>query len=116
MDVALGRDRTQKSQVIKQADGVALLALLPEEFAGEAGADNFRYYEPRCDHGSLLSPSMHGLAAARLGQPETALRYLQQSAAIDLSDGDAGVDGGVYIAAFGGSGWQRFSGSPACPR
>ena len=103
MDVVLGRDRTQKSQVIKQADVVALLALLPEEFAGASGADNFRYYEPRCDHGSSLSPSMHGLVAARLGQPEMALRYFQQSAAIDLSDGHAGIDGGVHIAALGGN-------------
>jgi trehalose/maltose hydrolase-like predicted phosphorylase len=103
MDVVLGRDRTQKSQVIKQADVVALLALLPEEFAGVSGTDNFRYYEPRCDHGSSLSPSMHGLAAACLGQREMALRYLQQSAAIDLSDGHAGIDGGVHIAALGGN-------------
>ncbi len=103
MDVVLGRDRTQRSQVIKQADVVALLALLPEEFPGASGADNFRYYEPRCGHGSSLSPSMHGLVAARLGEPEKALRYFQQSAAIDLSDGHAGIDGGVHIAALGGN-------------
>ena len=103
MDVVLGRDRTQRSQVIKQADVVALLALLPEEFPGASGADNFRYYEPRCGHGSSLSPSMHGLVAARLGEPEMALRYFQQSAAIDLSDGHAGIDGGVHIAALGGN-------------
>ena len=103
MDVVLGRDRTQKSQVIKQADVVALLTLLPEEFAGESGAKNFSYYEPRCGHGSSLSPSMHGLAAARLGHSEMALRFFQQSAAIDLSDGHAGIDGGVHIAALGGN-------------
>jgi trehalose/maltose hydrolase-like predicted phosphorylase len=32
MDVVLGRERTQRSKVIKQADVVALLGLLPEEF------------------------------------------------------------------------------------
>jgi trehalose/maltose hydrolase-like predicted phosphorylase len=103
MDVVLGRERTQKSQVIKQADVVALLALLPEEFAGNTGADNFQYYEPRCSHGSSLSPSMHGLAAARLGQSETALRYFRQSAANDLSDTHVSIDGGVHIAALGGN-------------
>ncbi len=36
MDVVLGRERTQTAQVIKQADVVALLALLPEEFRGRA--------------------------------------------------------------------------------
>jgi trehalose/maltose hydrolase-like predicted phosphorylase len=48
MDVVLGRERTQRSKVIKQADVVALLGLLPEEFPGDSGRTNFRYYEPRC--------------------------------------------------------------------
>ena len=102
MDVVLGRERTQRSQVIKQADVVALLALLPEEFVGETGAENFRYYEPRCGHGSSLSRAMHGLVAARLGCSEMALRYFRQTAAIDLADTHAAIDGGVHIAALGG--------------
>jgi len=61
MDVVLGRERTQLSQVIKQADVVALLGLLPEEFVGDTGISNFHYYEPRCGHGSSLSRAMHGL-------------------------------------------------------
>jgi trehalose/maltose hydrolase-like predicted phosphorylase len=102
MDVVLGRERISKSQVVKQADVVALLGLLPEEFAGEAGARNFDYYEPRCGHGSSLSRAMHGLVAARLGRSETALRYFQQTAAIDLADTHAAIDGGIHIAALGG--------------
>ena len=70
MDVVLGRERTRRSQVVKQADVVALLALLPEEFPGDTGTRNFRYYEPRCSHGSSLSRAMHGLVAARLGTPK----------------------------------------------
>ena len=31
IDVVIGRERTQRSQVVKQADVVALMALLPEE-------------------------------------------------------------------------------------
>ena len=61
----LGRERVQHSQLIKQADVVALLALLPETFAAGSHTTNFRYYEPRCCHASSLSPAMHGLAAAR---------------------------------------------------
>jgi trehalose/maltose hydrolase-like predicted phosphorylase len=102
MDVVLGRERTQRSQVIKQADVAALLGLLPEEFAGETGAKNFDYYEPRCGHGSSLSRAMHGMVAARLGRSEMALRYFQQTAAIDLADTHAAIDGGVHIAALGG--------------
>jgi trehalose/maltose hydrolase-like predicted phosphorylase len=102
MDVVLGRERTQRSQVIKQADVVALLGLLPEEFAHETGAGNFRYYEPRCGHGSSLSRAMHALVAARLGHSEMALRYFRQTAAIDLADTHVAIAGGVHIAALGG--------------
>jgi trehalose/maltose hydrolase-like predicted phosphorylase len=102
MDVVLGRERTRQSQVIKQADVVALLGLLPEEFGGETAAKNFLYYESRCDHGSSLSPAMHGMVAARLGYSDVALRYFRQTAAIDLADTHAAIDGGVHIAALGG--------------
>jgi trehalose/maltose hydrolase-like predicted phosphorylase len=102
MDVVLGRERTQKSQVLKQADVVALLGLLPEEFGAGTAAKNFRYYEPRCSHGSSLSPAMHGLVAARLGDSEMALRFFRQTAAIDLSETQASADGGIHIAALGG--------------
>ncbi|MGO9945220.1 MAG: glycosyl hydrolase family 65 protein, partial [Rhodoblastus sp.] len=102
MDVVLGRERTRQSQVIKQADVVALLGLLPDEFGGETAARNFLYYEARCDHGSSLSPAMHGMVAARLGFSEVALCYFRQTAAIDLADAHAAIDGGVHIAALGG--------------
>ena len=102
MDVVLGRERTQQSRVVKQADVVALLGLLPEEFKGEAAAANFRYYEPRCSHGSSLSPAMHGLVAARLGDTEMALGFLRKTADIDLADTQVATDGGIHIAALGG--------------
>jgi trehalose/maltose hydrolase-like predicted phosphorylase len=102
MDVVLGRERTQQSQVIKQADVVALLALLPEEFAGAAGKKNFDFYEPRCGHGSSLSTALHGLVAARLGDVEMALDYFHRTAAIDLADTKVAIGGGIHIAAQGG--------------
>ncbi len=105
MDVVLGRERTGRSQISKQADVVALLALLPDEFPADAGARNFGYYEPRCGQGSSLSRSMHGLAAARLGDTEIALRYFHETAAIDLADTHVAIAGGVHIAALGGL-WQ----------
>ena len=43
IDVVLGRERTQRSQVVKQADVVALMALLPEEFPGATAEANFCY-------------------------------------------------------------------------
>ncbi|HXA26333.1 MAG TPA: glycosyl hydrolase family 65 protein [Acetobacteraceae bacterium] len=105
MDVVLGRERTQRSQVLKQADVVALMALLPDEFDLPAKVANFRYYEPRCGHGSSLSRAMHAIVAARLGETDMALRYFRETAATDLTDTAGGSAGGVHIAALGGL-WQ----------
>ena len=55
MDVVLGRERTQAAQVIKQADVVALLALLPDLYDRPTQQRNYAYYEARCGHGSTLS-------------------------------------------------------------
>jgi trehalose/maltose hydrolase-like predicted phosphorylase len=103
MDIVLGRERTQRCRVVKQADVVALLGLLPEEFPGDSGRTNFRYYEPRCGHGSSLSGAMHGMVAARLGDSELALRYFQQAVAIDLADNHTTIAGGLHMAALGGT-------------
>jgi trehalose/maltose hydrolase-like predicted phosphorylase len=104
IDVVIGRERTRHAQVVKQADVVALLALLPEEFPGAMAETNFRHYEPRCAHGSSLSAGFHALAAARLGDPDLALRYLREAAALDL-DPDPTTAGGVRMAGLGGV-WQ----------
>lgn len=105
LDVVLGRERTQRSQVIKQADVVMLLALLWDRFPAPVREANFRFYEPRCGHGSSLSPPVHALVAARLGDTELAERYLAQTAAIDLEDSMGNVAGGVHVGALGGL-WQ----------
>src|SRR5262249_11802225 len=104
IDVVIGRELTQRSQVVKQADVVALIALLPEEFPGTTAETNFRHYAPRCAHGSSLSTGMHALVAARLGDTEMALRYLRATAATDL-DPDPNSAGGVHIAGLGAL-WQ----------
>jgi len=104
IDVVIGRERTQRAQVVKQADVVALIALLPKEFPGETAEKNFRHYEPRCAHGSSLSAGLHALVAARLGDAEMALDYLREAAATDL-DLDPNSAGGVRIAGLGGM-WQ----------
>jgi trehalose/maltose hydrolase-like predicted phosphorylase len=104
IDVVIGRELTQRSQVVKQADVAALIALLPEEFPGAMAETNFRYYEPRCAHGSSLSMGMHALVAARLGDAAMALHYLRATAAA----GGIGVwveVGGVHIAGLGAL-WQ----------
>jgi trehalose/maltose hydrolase-like predicted phosphorylase len=104
IDVVIGRERTQRSQVVKQSDVVALIALLPEEFPGATAETNFRHYEPRCAHGSSLSAGFHALVAARLGDAKMGLHFLRQTAALDL-ELDPNSAGGVRIAGLGAL-WQ----------
>jgi kojibiose phosphorylase len=103
MDVLLGWSRLTRSQIIKQADVMMLLFLLGDGYPREVHEANFRFYEPRTSHDSSLSPSFHALAAARLGDLETATRYFERAANLDL-DFSRGVTaaGGVHIAALGG--------------
>jgi kojibiose phosphorylase len=108
LDVKLGWAELQKLRTIKQADVVMLVYLLWNELKPSARAANFRFYEPRTTHDSSLSPSMHALVAARLGDLELAEAYLRRAARIDLDftrKGWAGATGGVHIAALGGI-WQ----------
>ena len=104
IEVLIGHRRIQRSQVVKQADVVALEALLPEEFPGPMAEANFRYYESRCAHGSSLSAGMHALVAARLGDSTQALKHLHHAATADL-EFDPNSAGGIRIAGLGGV-WQ----------
>jgi trehalose/maltose hydrolase-like predicted phosphorylase len=103
VDAILGWSRLTRSQIIKQADVIMLLFLLGDEYPREVHEANFRFYEPRTTHDSSLSPSFHALAAARAGDLETARRYFERAANLDL-DFAHGVTaaGGVHIAALGG--------------
>jgi kojibiose phosphorylase len=105
MDVLLGRERIQRSKIIKQPDVVMLVYLLWERLPPEVRKANFEYYEPRCGHGSSLSPAIHALVAARLGDTALAERYFRQAAEIDLVDNMGNAAGGVHLAALGGL-WQ----------
>jgi trehalose/maltose hydrolase-like predicted phosphorylase len=103
VDAILGWSRLTQSQIIKQADVIMLLFLLGDEYPREVHEANFRFYEPRTTHDSSLSPSFHALAAARSGDLETAKRFFERAANLDL-DFSHGVTaaGGVHIAALGG--------------
>jgi trehalose/maltose hydrolase-like predicted phosphorylase len=108
IEILLGLERTARCQVVKQADVVMLLALLWDRFTSAQRMANFHYYEPRCVHGSSLSPPVHALVAARLGDTAVADRYLHQTAAIDLDDSMGNAALGMHLGAFGGL-WQAIA-------
>lgn len=84
------------TQVLKQAD--VLQRLVQEgDTPREVLEANYAYYEPRTQHGSSLSPSVHAIAAARLGRSDDALRYFRKSALTDLAGDFKTVSGGTFI-------------------
>ena len=85
------------TQIIKQADVIALMALLPEDFSDEAVAKNFAYYEPRTEHGSSLSACMYALTACRIGALDKAWELFKKTASIDLVGGGKQWAGEIYI-------------------
>lgn len=105
MDVILGRERVQRSKVVKQADVVMAIALLWDRIPPVAREVNFRYYEARTSHGSSLSPASHALVAARLGDRVRATHFFRQAAEIDLANNMGNAAGGVHAGALGGL-WQ----------
>ncbi|HKD76962.1 MAG TPA: glycosyl hydrolase family 65 protein, partial [Ktedonobacterales bacterium] len=105
IDLVLGHEKTQRSQVVKQADVVMLLALLWDQFDDRTRRANFTYYEERTAHGSSLSPSLHALVAARLGDAALAARYFQMAVGIDTDDSNRNEAGGIHIASQAGL-WQ----------
>ena len=85
------------TQIIKQADVIALMALFPEDFSDEEVAENWAYYEPRTEHGSSLSACMYALTACRIGRPESAWKHFMNTASIDLIGGGKQWAGDIYI-------------------
>ena len=108
------------TKVIKQADVVAMLALLEGEFPLSVKKANYDYYFPKTEHGSSLSSSMYSLLASRIGEKEYAYSMYRKSSSVDLYGPQKLFAGGIYIggshpASEGGAylsllyGWGGFS-------
>lgn len=103
IDAIIGHEEIQKIGILKQADVVMLMALLPEA-VGDLAAQrrNWDVYYPITDHGSSLSPSTHAWVAARLGLMKDAYDMFSHAATIDLEDNKGNVRDGIHAAAAGG--------------
>jgi trehalose/maltose hydrolase-like predicted phosphorylase len=85
------------TQIIKQADVIAMTALFPALFSDQTVERNWRYYEPRTEHGSSLSACMYALTACRIGRPDLAWEHFIKTASIDLEGGGKHWAGEIYI-------------------
>ena len=92
-------------KILKQADVVMLMFLLPEQFSLETQRENYLYYEQRTRHGSSLSPSIHCIMGLRVGDTRRAYQYLERSAYVDLDNNQRNLREGIHAASAGGT-WQ----------
>ena len=85
------------TQVLKQADVVAMLGIFGKEYDKEILRKNFEYYEPRTEHGSSLSACMYSLLACQIGIAEIAYPFFMKSVGVDLKPGGKEWAGLIYI-------------------
>jgi trehalose/maltose hydrolase-like predicted phosphorylase len=107
-DLLFGRERISRSQIIKQPDVLMLHHLVPEETAPGSLGPNLAFYEPRCAHGSSLSPAIHAALFARDGRPDDALDLFHMASRLDLDDLTGTTAAGLHVATFGGL-WQALA-------
>ncbi len=94
-----------RHQVLKQADVVMAMFLLPEFFSDELTRANFDYYDPITTGDSSLSYPVQAAVAARIGRSDLALAYFRNAAFLDLANLAGNTSDGVHMATVGGV-WQ----------
>lgn len=98
-------DRILRSCYIKQGDVLLGMFLYGTHFDKETIRRNFRFYEPRTVHESSLSPFVHAILAARIGDMDRAYQLFLHATRLDLDDYNNEVDQGLHITSMAGS-WQ----------
>ncbi|WP_152188634.1 glycoside hydrolase family 65 protein [Georgenia satyanarayanai] len=92
-----------RRQVVKQADLELALWWCREDFTDEEAAADLEYYEARTVRDSSLSASAQAVACAVAQHPDLALRYLRETALVDLRDIQEDTAEGLHMASLGGS-------------
>jgi nigerose phosphorylase len=102
-----------QTQIIKQADVMLAMCLLPDRQPRDVLQANWEHYEPRTEQGSSLSACSYAISATQIGNLEAAYRFFMDTALIDLT-GDAKqyvgtlYIGGTHPAANGGA-WMTMA-------
>lgn len=96
-------DRILRSCFIKQADVLQGLYFFQEDFDLETIRRNFHFYEERTVHESSLSPCVHAILAAKIGDMEKAYEMYLRTARLDLDDYNREVEEGCHVTSMAGS-------------
>jgi maltose phosphorylase len=96
-------DRILRSCFIKQADVLQGFYFLEERFDEDTLRRNFDFYEPRTVHESSLSPCVHAILAARLGDEQRAYEFYLRTSRLDLDDYNNDTEDGLHITSMAGT-------------
>jgi len=96
-------DRILRSCFIKQADVLQGFYFLEDRFDIDTLRRNFDFYEPRTVHESSLSPCIHAILAAKLGDGERAYEFYLRTSRLDLDDYNNDTEDGLHITSMAGT-------------
>ena len=96
-------DRILRSPYIKQADVLQGFYFFEDQFSTEELKRHFEFYEPFTVHESSLSPCIHSIQAAKLGNLEQAYRFYLRTSRLDLDDYNHEVHEGLHITSMAGT-------------
>jgi maltose phosphorylase len=96
-------DRILRSCFIKQADVLQGMYFFEEKFDLETIRKNFEFYEARTVHESSLSPCVHSVLAAKIGNIDKAYELYLRTARLDLDDYNHEVREGLHITSMAGT-------------
>ena len=96
-------DRILRSCFIKQADVLQGLYFFEDDFDLETIKKNFDFYEARTVHESSLSPCVHSILAAKIGDIEQAYQMYVRTSRLDIDDYNNEVKEGLHITSMAGS-------------
>ncbi len=96
-------DRILRSCYIKQADTLQGIYVLEDEFDTETIKRNFEFYEPRTVHESSLSPCVHSILAAKIGEIDKAYEMYLRTSRLDIDDYNHEAHEGLHITSMAGT-------------
>lgn len=96
-------DRILRSCFIKQADVLQGIYFFEDRYDEKTIRRNFDFYEPRTVHESSLSPCVHAIIAAKLGDLERAYDFYLRTSRLDLDDYNSDTEDGLHITSMAGT-------------
>jgi len=96
-------DRILRSCFIKQADVLQGIYFFEDKFDEETIKRNYDFYEPRTVHESSLSPCVHAILAAKLGDEKRAYDFYLRTSRLDLDDYNNDTEDGCHTTSMAGT-------------